>query len=84
MSNFGAAKEKDEEEESELFVGDCVRHMAALLQCPPLFFKRCQGVAKLIMDIETTLRNCRQHGRSEETFGGASCPSCGIKPFFKN
>ena len=33
VSNFGAAKEKDEEEESEFFVGDCVRHMAALLEC---------------------------------------------------
>jgi hypothetical protein len=33
VANFGAAMEKDEDEESELFVGDCVRHMAALLQC---------------------------------------------------
>ena len=59
---------------------NCLWAIASVTWLPcfnaPWFFKRCQGVAKLSIEIETGLRNCRQHGRSEETFGGALCPFC--------
>ena len=59
---------------------NCLLAIASVTWLPclnaPWFFKRCQGVANLSIEIEAVLRNCRQHGRSEETFGGALCPFC--------